>query len=313
MDLTLVRAGLAARANDVVEALLGRPNPLVSNKREWRFGRKGPLSVEVSGPKAGCWYDHQAGQGGDLLDLIQRERGGTFRDAVKYARVILGASVTETRPRPTEPWREGSGDDAARTRRALELWNEALPLGISPAADYLMGRGITELPPVHHSLRYHPSCPFGPRTRHPSLVAAMVDVRTNEFRALHRTALTRDGQKLDRKVLGRKAGACIKISPDDSVTLGLTIGEGIETVLAGMMLGFSPGWATGDASNLAAIPVLSGIADDGCLTILVDHDEAGKRAAALCAKRWVAAGAEVIRHIPNELRSDFNDLIRGAA
>ena len=56
------------------------------------------------------------------------------------------------------------------------------------------------------------------------------------------------------------------------MTLGLAVGEGLETVLSAMKLGFSPAWALGDASNLRQFPVLSGIES---LTIIVDNDKSG--------------------------------------
>jgi len=37
--------------------------------------------VATAGPKAGLWFDHEAGAGGDMLALIMRERRGGFRDA----------------------------------------------------------------------------------------------------------------------------------------------------------------------------------------------------------------------------------------
>jgi hypothetical protein len=40
------------------------------------------------------------------------------------------------------------------------------------------------------------------------------------------------------------------LSADDEVTIGLTIGEGPETVLAGMMLGFKPARALCSSGRL---------------------------------------------------------------
>jgi hypothetical protein len=45
--------------------------------------------------------------------------------------------------------------------------------------------------------------------------------------------------------LGPNTGATIKLSADEHVTMGIAVGEGIET----MRLGFSPGWALGDARS----------------------------------------------------------------
>jgi len=72
---------------------------------------------------------------------------------------------------------------------------------------------------------------------------------------------------------------------------GLGIAEGIETALATARV-FQPVWATLDAGNLAAFPVLPG---EVALSIFADRDKSGtgQKAALACAERWLAAGREV--------------------
>src|SRR5207249_103376 len=112
-----------------------------------------------------------------------------------------------------------------------------------------------------------------------------------------------------RMTLGPKIGAGIKLSADEDVTMGLAIGEGLETVLSAMQLGFRPAWALGDAGNVRHFPVVSGIE---CLTIIVDNDESGtgQRAAIECSRRWTGAGREVFRIIPDRCGDDINDVIQ---
>jgi putative DNA primase/helicase len=109
--------------------------------------------------------------------------------------------------------------------------------------------------------------------------------------------------------LGPKAGAAIKLSPNVDVAERLTIGEGLETALAGMALGYVPAWALGDAREIAAFPVLAGIES---ITILVDHDPSGtgQRAALTCSARWTSAGRDVFRLVPRQPGADVNDLLR---
>jgi hypothetical protein len=124
-----------------------------------------------------------------------------------------------------------------------------------------------------------------------------------------RTALSEAGEKIGRMALGLKAGAAIKLTADPDVTLGLAVGEGLETVLSAMQLGFRPAWALGDANNLRRFPVLSGIE---CLTIIVDNDATGtgQGAALECSSRWTTAGRQVFRVIPDRTGDDMNDLIQ---
>jgi len=45
------------------------------------------------------------------------------------------------------------------------------------------------------------------------------------------------------------------------------------------------------------------------LIILVDHDDPGKNAAAICANRWRRTNRTVIRLTPPQEGTDFNDLV----
>jgi putative DNA primase/helicase len=210
------------------------------------------------------------------------------------------------------PVRSGGEISPVPSDQALRIWRETVPIAGTLAEKYLLGRSLD----VSHlatpdALRFHPSCPFGSK-RLPCMVALYRDIRTNEAKAIHRTALKPDGTKLDRKVLGPKAGCAIKITPDEDVSMGLTIGEGIETVLGGMALNFCPAWALGDAGEIAKFPVLSGIE---CLTILVDNDASGTgQASSLeCSRRWTAERREVFRVVPIAEGSDMADVVRGRA
>jgi len=130
-------------------------------------------------------------------------------------------------------------------------------------------------------------------------VAALRSIADDELVGVQRTALTIDGHKIDRRMLGRAAGAAIKLSPDDDVTQGLAIGEGMETALSLLQLGWKPVWAMGSATALANLPVLQGLE---ALGIMADADAAGEAAAETCAARWRQAGREAIiwrrRHGP---------------
>ena len=138
------------------------------------------------------------------------------------------------------------------------------------------------------------------------MVALVTDVITNDVLSLHRTWVLGDGSKNKAPVdtprltwpgLPSKGG-CIRLWPDEEITQGLCIAEGIETALTAAR-GFGSAWATIDAHNLAKFPVLAGI---DALTIVADHDKknpktgrrAGNDAAQACTNRWVKNGIEVL-------------------
>ena len=83
-------------------------------------------------------------------------------------------------------------------------------------------------------------------------------------------------------MLGRARDAAIKLDADENVTLGLHIGEGVETCLAAWLAGFRPVWALGSAGAIATFPVLSGIE---AITVLGEVGDGGAnrpRGASMC-------------------------------
>jgi putative DNA primase/helicase len=205
---------------------------------------------------------------GDAPDgfRIHTLAGDDWRACRDHVRQQLCISPNfSTRGQP--PAVKATPDDGERIRRALAIWGECRDIDGTPGLTYLANRGIDigQLPPdLHRVLRWHPACPWE-GSRHPCAVALFTDVVTGEPKAIHRTAVTPAGEKIDRKALGPIGGCVIRLWPDAAVTEGLVIGEGIETTLAaatnvehrGTLL--RPAWATGFAGNMAKFPVLAGI------------------------------------------------------
>jgi hypothetical protein len=317
-DLIPLRAALAHRAADLAVALLGSPNPKIKTKGELRYGSKGSFSVTITGPKAGVWCDNESGEGGDLLSLIMRVRGCKFPDALSYAREFCG--VRELSPAATHHHSEPDAETikaAAKIKRIVsDIWNDAVDARGTLVETYLASRGL-RLPTsvTLDVIRYHPSLYYDGKQRVPGMVALYRDITTDKPCAIHRTFLTRDGAKLDRKMLGPVDGCAIKLSAHEDVSLGLNIGEGIETGIAGAMLGFVPMWALGSAGAIASFPVLP---DIKCLTILTDNDKPnvitgktpGQNAARECSQRWTEAGCEVRRVVPDAVGEDIADIVQ---
>ena len=208
--------------------------------------------------------------------------------------------------------------DNSRIEIAHRLWREAVPIGGTLAAVYLLDRGLGLVHEVldGRAVRFHGACPFRLQDRTtvrlPAMLAAMIDIRTSAFCGVHRTALRANGRGKSevsglgnpKKMLGRAADACVKLSADEEVGIGLHIAEGIETALACMAMGFRPMWAALSAGGIASFPTLAGVE---ALTIFADHDATGMAAAAECASRWDRAGKDVTRIIPALDGTDFAD------
>jgi len=191
------------------------------------------------------------------------------------------------------------------------LWEEGVPVAGTLAARYfteIRGIDLAALPTdVDRVLRFHPRCPFGPNVRHPCLMALMHNVTTDTPTGIQRVALTPEGHKIDRRMLGY-SGA-VKLWPAGAQ---LIVGEGLETVLAAATrisyhdAPLRPAWSLLSAPALERFPVLPSVER---LIVLVDHDLIGKNAALTCANRWQRAGRTVIRLTPTRAGADFNDLV----
>ncbi|SPR99314.1 DUF7146 domain-containing protein [Cupriavidus taiwanensis] len=192
-----------------------------------------------------------------------------------------------------------------------DLWRDCRPLS-GVAVDYLNARHCV-IPPVDGDLRCHPALKHPTGHTGPALVGLITDAETRQPLSLHRTWVQADCRKAEvdppRLLLGghRKQGGVIRLWPDEAVTAGLGIAEGIETALS-LAWAHAPVWACIDAGNLAAFPYLAGVE---CLVIGADNDPAGKAAADTCAQRWAAAGAEV--YVTRQAENDLNDVLMEVA
>lgn len=189
-------------------------------------------------------------------------------------------------------------DEQTRIDRAASLWAETVPLADTLAERYLTSRGLSY---VGDEIRFHP----GRRM----MVAIITDAFTGEPCGVHRTFLNAEGNRIEKKMLGRAKGAVVRISADEDVTTSLAIAEGIETALA---VPFRPVWACLSAGTMRNFPVLSGLE---ALTIFADNDASGTglSAARECAERWSEAGCEVTIRMMDKVGADYADAMAEAA
>jgi putative DNA primase/helicase len=258
---------------------------------------KGPrddaLAVTIHAPDDAVWRCHRCQWSGGW-----RSRGPTPE------RPLRPAQTQESKAHPAA----GLSDYGCRI----------IAEGKSVTADDLAGGYLTArcsaIP--RNGLLFHPSV-WHPQERraYPAMVGVITDIFTVTPISLHFTFLDPLGgkAKIERTRLylagHRKGGGVVRLTPDDEVTQGLVLGEGLETCLS-YGLEYSGIWACLDAGNLAAFPLLSGIE---ALTVLVDHDEAGERAFDTITARYRAAGftrpLDIIRIEAPTPGQDINDLV----
>ncbi len=304
LDIPAIAARLAERMPEWTRHLAGEPNRALSGRDEWRYGGKGSLSVIVAGPKRGQWFDHEAGRGGDALGLAAHLHRTAMREAFRGALAWLGEAPhhrsAAALQRPVAPPEAPRGAcDAADLRKRWSvnlgraIWREAMAPAGTLAEAYLASRGLTL--PADAPLRFHP-CAWRNSDNGapgPAMVALMTMPETGEPCGAHVTYLRADGGgKADGakpKIMLGAAGV-IRLVPDEEVTTGLGLAEGIETALAVMQrTGWAPVWAATSAGAIDRFPVLPGIE---ALTIFADADGAGINAARACGRRWAEAGRE---------------------
>jgi putative DNA primase/helicase len=302
--LDCVSVALRGAEPAIVAELRGEPNRALSSRREMRWGRNGSFCLVIDGPKTGLWFDHELGRGGDIIDLIKLEHGCNFVEAWLWAQRFISGGLPRNVPTLVSGKRDD--DELKRIERALDIWSDVKPLRGTTAERYLRSRSIEVPDEALDALAFHPRCLWEGATA-PALVAIITDIITSEPLGIHRTALTADGTKIGRKALGPKSGGAIKLSP--VVTTEVAIGEGVETTLSAMQLGFGPAWAVIDANGLQKFPVLHGIKR---LTLLIDNDASGtgQNKAAECRERWLDAGRRVRRVMPPTVGQDLNDVLR---
>lgn len=83
----MTATALTDHAEMIARSLLGEPNGALSTKTQLRYGTNGSLTIEISGERAGTWFDHEDKVGGGMLDLIRREKGArTAKPSIGCAR-----------------------------------------------------------------------------------------------------------------------------------------------------------------------------------------------------------------------------------
>jgi DNA polymerase len=251
------------------------------------------------------WHCFGCGEHGDRIEWLVRVEGMSRAEAI--------AAIQDWEPPARCPVTAAKESKADKTSAALTLWHAAGPLLTSLGARYLgetRAIDVGKLPAdIHESLRFHPRCPFGADTA-PCILALMRDPLSDTPVGIHRIALqTVDGKvaKLDRKALGQMG--VVKLWPANGT---LTVGEGIETVLAAATrlphaMPLIPAWSAVSSGGLAKLPLIPGVRS---LILLVDNDLEGLAAAAKLEQRWLAGGRAVAQLLPDRPGTDFNDVVR---
>ena len=88
---------LTSHVGAIARRLLGTPNPKLSTSVQLRFGTNGSVAVEIAGPKSGSWFDHETGENGGPIQLIETKGGVANGEVVDWLRSELGIEAEPER------------------------------------------------------------------------------------------------------------------------------------------------------------------------------------------------------------------------
>jgi CHC2 zinc finger/Toprim domain len=310
MSATIDRATIAQlKAAVSLPTLIGQSVPLGRMGNVWTG--LCPFHAEKS-PSFGVYEDHYhcfgCGAHGDHISWLTTARKLSFHEAVQH----LGGTLGREPDHPSSMGRPPSKTQPVDTVRiARRVWASGRDPAGTLAERYLNSRRLG-LPEDCTSLRFLDECQRGSRRLEggpyyaPALLAELTDPVTGEFVGVHRTFLLPDGSgkappitvgdiTLSSKgILGN--WGVIRLCDDTMVGQALALGEGLENSLTvAQYAHWTTIWSAGCANNIRNFPLLFGLES---LSIFTDGDQAGRSAAAACAKRWAADGREVILHSP---------------
>ena len=278
---------------DVARRLLGEPDSKA--RREWRYGRRGSLKIDLA---AGTWKDFEQDEGGGVLDLVERERSTDKAGALDWLKQegFLNGQPVLPPVGPAPAMRETVKTGKSKSHPG-RLWDAARFPGGTPARRYLSERftwppeGIG--PDLPDSVRWL-SREAAPRSdeslewyRLPAAVAgaAVFAWRTcnGELSGVSMEGLDRDGRRPDqtergkrwRPVFGSRTGAGFAVGVAGGDPLVLVEGEA-DALACTWLYPAAEVWAIGGTSGTA---LGAAIPHGRRVIIEADPDAAGRRAA----------------------------------
>ena len=322
-----VKAALLPHAGDLFRAAFGEPKS--TSAREWRARDRDSISMNM---ERGVWNDHAAGAGGDLLDLVAATQCDLPTARADFPRVLEAAARLAGLATGPEPWRgfskpkppEWDPDEKAREQRdwhaatVAAVIDRIQPVPGTPAAAYLKGRGITDLPAKGLGwLPPMPDLPLRDRKRGALLLWGL-DGRGWPMGG-QRILVTPTGRtpRVDvrKPAFGRIGGFPAKFSARNENEAGpLVVAEGPETALSIRQVTGLQCWAVFGASAWKSAPL-----PRDCTVILAPDRDAPDSPAGRAFRRAVfhhrSQGTELLiadAPEPEGSKRDLNDTLQDA-
>ena len=317
-DKDTVLKALNDNCENVVLSLLGNPNEKHSDSKVWAFGNKtGSLRVTVSGAHRGLWRDWSGGKNdhGNLLSLIMKEEGLDFKSAIKRGAELayVEPEIKEIAPRILE---KNTTTKAETFQIAERIWKSSKPLKGTKAEAYLKDfRGISDTDSIKN-IRFNQRL-YSSETKqnYPGLVASITD-KDNNFKGVEIIYLDKESnQKADLRIqkrsFGNKASFGIELQGVPQKNGISFLGEGIETTLSIMD-------SVSNENHVIAVSGKNNFTNidpemlSDTVVLCLDNDGLKKEDHTITEtiNRLEHHGKNVYTIMPNETKTDFNDLLK---
>lgn len=271
--------------------------PMCGGKDRFRFDNK---------DGAGTWICSNCGSG-DGFHFLEMKLGWTFKEAAEHVETVAGKFQAQ------ETKQACSAEDARAS--LTRVWKGTVPVEAGdPVHKYLVNR-CQALPWRLSEVRFHPGLAYRHEdnsiTKHPALVARVVNGTPKQAVCIHRIYLTEEGRKADvpqpKKLMTptqKLENVAVRLMQPEDGWLG--IAEGIETAVAAWRRFGGPVWASltsGLMKTFRPPPEVK------MLTIFGDNDlnYVGQSAAYELARACAMRGVDVRVSIPDKPGTDWAD------
>ncbi len=327
LDAKLVEDELRAQVQTVCEDLFGKPNASLSNAANWRYGRKGSLSITVAGQHQGSFCNFETGDKGGMVQLLMSELGVDFRTALEQGHRMLGGDMNiQQKPKQNlPPVAKKSIESNNKTAYVNSLVRRSVPVAGTLAEKYLANRSIKHT--SSRDLRFikRVSTGTGNKQIRPFSSALMAIARDKDgnLKTIQLTYLDpKTGArikelKVEKRTLSSPKGSAVNLTPDVQTPKITFAAEGVETALS--IKDATPTTKKDHIQVLVSLGISNfpNIADvksaDNIILVLDNDKDNQKQVASIKAAiaQMEQAGKRVVCIQPkllNDQKTDYNDL-----
>ncbi|MEI8321192.1 MAG: AAA family ATPase [Alphaproteobacteria bacterium] len=317
-DLDRIEGDLKKNVKSFALHLLGKPDSQYSTRTELCF--KTSNGKTFVNTETGLWYDFKTSEGGNLFALIQRERGGEFKDSLAYAASYLGYGSDSLTSKPQElsqpidssvSDREimaGNLKDIEKVKKAQSFYEKTQSVTGTLGEKYLQDHRSIQ-GPLPGDVRFiNKIYNSETKTELPALVSFMRN-KAGDITGYQTIYLDETGQKADLSIVKRSQGllkgSFVEVQKGEGPVY---LAEGLETALSLKESGLQGTILAGlGISNLKNYE-----GDIKDVIICADHDEVNSITHQTLEKTQhilQEKGYSVNTIYPKEEGRDFNDVL----